>query len=703
MALSILTFLSIDKGHVKFRIDTGTNKFYFLKVGENFEERNGLKLITTITEKTQLKINERANGLLNSSDDISLPINLFSKKSCYVQLFSFKSKEGKSLALSRVIKVPMALVNMENDFGLSTSASLTQNVMENIFLNPHRLIPHNGDNYQLSLQTSFEDILTNLVRMAGPIVMGLLSGMQNNSSPISGTPTTGTAAATSPVSMLNTMLDAVINGLRNPAAALATTGLAATHSMSNSFSTSFNASRFSQPASVNNFSKPFIFGIDDALIASLVGPVLQVLPQLVNANNAAKLQNKQANNSLITGLVGEVNRRMMLQQFLDSQSNRAGGSTLPPGVNMEQLLQLLQQVAPPVAAPPAVVAPAVAASLSVGDYVSTLSTKTILSFETAGTKTFCEKELIVFQKSNAIKLKVKLNITEPAPKTALPKAIVKFVFKDAVGKTLLEKIFKQKDVMPNTVLLFDFSAQELSSIPINKSILIVAEMKWLTTSNREIKTLGSTEIILAENYFLKSQLKEEQDEKELTDMKVYRSFWNKIWEPPLLDKLNAGNDGYKKFIWELDANIRYTILLSADATSNGLMETKILKAENEFETLTEKTEGRIKGGIELSIAELNKMSTLWDKQMPLSPDKLNALKTDYFSKKNAFEFVTKIKLKGKNDERGLVWIIPTLQLNSLVLHKIKKTDECGQVTETEEETILFPLPKSARILGLKTA
>src|SRR5690606_13990473 len=105
---------------------------------------------------------------------------------------------------------------------------------------------------------------------------------------------------------------------------------------------------------------------------------------------------------------------------------------------------------------------------------------------------------------------------------------------------------------------------------------------------------------------------------------------------------------------------------------------------------------------ELSISELNKMSTLWDGKQPVGPEILSALKSDYLEKKNASECVSHVRLTGKKNERGLLWVIPTLIQKKVILNKITKSDEYGQVTEVTEEIISFPFPKSIRSLGLKS-
>ncbi len=713
MALAILEFITGEKGQAKFTIDTGTNEFYYLKIGKSETERSGIKWVDGITSKTPLQKNENSKNLFNSSKDIVISSKLLNNESCYIQLFSFKNKDGKSPAFSEVLKIPIGLMNEIPEPGLfALSTSINEKDMNTNSFNPYRNISH-IDPVNYSRQASIEDLLSSIVRVAGPIVMGLLNGTQN-AAPTGGTSGASPTAAVPQLGMLNTILDALLRGL-NPAAAasVAPTGnVSMTHSLSLSASA---PNRFVNDR-LPNLSNQFIFGIDDALLASLAGPlisniagpILQMLPQLINSANQQKLQNKQINNKLVTDILAETNRRMMLQQFLQNQ--QASGSTpAAGGINMQQLLQLLQQLpaadtttaapAPP-AAPP--VAPTQSLSLN-NNYVSVLSTKTIVSFETAPKIAFNGKEYAMYNKGVGITFKLKLNIVEPAPKTALPKAIVRLVFKNDKNDTLFEKTFKIKEVMPNSVLDYSFSALELRSIPTNSCVQVIAEMKWLTSQNKEVKTLGNTEIVLVENSFIKEQGKEQVEEKELTDMKVYRSFWNKIWESPVLDKINSDQDGTKKYNWELNANVKYSFLVSIDQTSNGLMETKKLTAEKDPDSLVEKMEGRMKSGIELSLTELNKLCSLWDKQSPLTPEKLNAFKTNYFAKNNANELIYNIKLKGRANTRGMIWVVPIFKLVNFTLGTIKTTNESGQVTEVMDEQVQFPLPTSARILGVKTA
>src|SRR5262249_11729535 len=69
----------------------------------------------------------------------------------------------------------------------------------------------------------------------------------------------------------------------------------------------------------DGFSRPFIFGIDDALIGTLVGPIIKVLPELLNPANNAKVQMKQADDKLMSDIVSDVGKRLLLLQIANSQ------------------------------------------------------------------------------------------------------------------------------------------------------------------------------------------------------------------------------------------------------------------------------------------------------------------------------------------------------------------------------------------------
>jgi hypothetical protein len=700
MALAILESLGSVQNGAGFRIDTGTNRYYQLKVGRGKERRAGLEWVDQVIFSTPVATNRSSGELLGSATEVVLPARYFDRGHAYVQLLTFKTTDGISPAVSRVVLVPAGIPDVPHDIDIDGAESLSRPTSMNTTLafRPARSVSCRTGPQVYARQASIGDLLGQIAKIAAPIVANLLSnapaGAAANGAG-SGTAAGGAGSGTgaTPFDIIGRVLQSVIGALQLPAA----TGAAPL-----SIATS---SRFRN----GGLSRPFIFGIDDALIASLAGPVLQVLPQLMNAVNQNRLQMKQSQNQLITNLVSSVNQRLMVDKLLEAQ-RQAAAAQPGGGASLSDLIQLLQQVpdagtATP-APPPAPVATAVTHSLSVsvpqgpGDQVSA---RAVLAFLTAAPVTWNGTPTVVFSKAQPVQFKVQLKVNGAAPTRPLPKAIVRIVFKDGSTQSVwLEKSFRQIDVAAESVLSLSFTHDELARLPTNTPIAVLGELRWPGRAGGQARSaLGSVDVVVADKFFLKAQGEATSPEVELTDMRRFRPFWNKVWEAPILDAAQASRDG-GKHLWALNVTARYSVLLAPDADANGVMETKVLRGPADPESLTEAVDGRLKAGVELSVAELNKLLPLWENRPPLDRERLQALSTRPFAERNAGEFVHPVKLKGKAGQRGTIWVTPVFRLFGLTLGSVQKIDETGQVTEVAEETVAFPLPVAARIIGLKS-
>src|SRR5437016_2071265 len=106
MALAILDPLAFEKGIVRFSVDTGTNRYYRLKIGRSIEPRSGIDWVNDVYYTTPLAVNDAGGELLSTAKEISVPRARFDGGVAFVQLLSFKTPEGKSPAFSRVVKIP---------------------------------------------------------------------------------------------------------------------------------------------------------------------------------------------------------------------------------------------------------------------------------------------------------------------------------------------------------------------------------------------------------------------------------------------------------------------------------------------------------------------------------------------------------------------------------------------------------------------
>jgi len=204
------------------------------------------------------------------------------------------------------------------------------------------------------------------------------------------------------------------------------------------------------------------------------------------------------------------------------------------------------------------------------------------------------KQTTLFAKNQAVQLKIKLTVAEPAPTSHCPGNSQNHFQGRFQSLPSVRKNIQARNVLPNNVVTLSFSQDELSHLPANRTIAVLAEMRWLSSkTGREFKALGSLEIVLGNKYFVKEQESDSSTEQELKDMKRFRPFWNKVWEAPSLEAAGSKRDG-KKYLWELDVDAKYSVLLSASHDANGLMETKLLKGQTDEEGLSERTEGRMK-------------------------------------------------------------------------------------------------------------
>jgi hypothetical protein len=642
-----------------------------------------------------------------------VPASRLDDGAAFVQLVSFKTPDGRAPAFSRVIPLPSNAQALGGRMSkllspLPVAASMT--LAQAPFQAP-RHIPcvQSPDGY--AREASLDELLAGIVKVAAPVVLKMLGSGATSAGGRDTGAAGSTAAAGSPVAdVVSFLLKSLLSGVNaapaaapsaaSPAAPVAAPAAAVPTAHAQSLGMAQrNENRFTA-ARRTQWSRPFIFGIDDALIGALAGPILSVLPQLVNAANQARLQTQQGDNKLIGDALAEVNKRMLMERLIQAQQSAPTNSQ----AELAQLRALLEQAQS--ASPAAVKAQSLAMSAATKSAASTAPTATpseraVLTFVTADPIEFNGAQHCVFVRDHDAELKVRFTVGEPVPKSALPRAILTVTLKGSHKPAdWVTSTAKLHDVAPNGVLTITVSQHDLARLPANRKIPIVAELRWPASQGRTAySATGATDIVLVDKYFVRERGGPVGEERELTDMNQYRAFWNKVWEAPTLDALTS-TDGRKKSLWALDATARYLVLLTARQQANGLMETKLKTTPPDPDALTLTVGGRLKGGVELTIGELNKLRALWDGQSPLDAEHLAALQSDAIAHANSAEFVTNLRLKGRAGERGMVWIVPVFRMVQFTLSSVQKTDDAGQVVAVADETIQFPMPVAARVLGL---
>ena len=720
MALALLEWTDADAAQVTFRLDTGTNTHYQLKVGESVRHDGADDWVDEVYFTTPMLHHEAGGLLFDSAAELQVPKARL-HRSAYAQLTSSKAG-GRAQAHSDVIAIPEASIlqsmsRAPSSAGLARPASLgahpAAGAMSRATFRPVRSIANRS--VAVVRATSIETLLGEIVKLATPLVMNLLKGATG--APGAALPGIGAANGSvaavpggAPADALMQVLQSILGGLATPAGS--------TPALSK------GTSRRVRPAATGNrfvegpaahYAEPFIFGVDDVLIASLVGPVLQVLPQLLNAANQQRIELKKSDNALAAGFLSDFNKRQMLGKLLDAQNAaQAQGPAAP--ITPEQLkavADLLAQLptdgaaaAPSAAAPATTPAAVTTKSLSIeADAPHQLSDRALIDFSFGPLLAWNGSLKPVFDRNLSLVLRPRFTVTEPAPKAPLAKAILRLVLHDSAHPEVrVEKRFNLRDLLPNTAIECKFEPPELSHLPQGGCVTVLAQLRWRhPRTGRETRALGASELVFVDKTFLKERGGEVSASRELTDMTLYRAFWNKVWEAPVLDLARGQGVGRKKLLWELNMHAKYVAMLSANHDSNAMMQTRVLAEADDEQSATLGVRGRMKAGIELSLAELNKLIPLWNGAPALDAGKLQALAARPFLAQSARECKASFKLKGRAGEAGMVWVVPVFKLFGLTLSNVTAADDSGQVTAASDEMVQFPLPVAARLIGLKSA
>src|SRR5262249_13574921 len=154
-----------------------------------------------------------------------------------------------------------------------------------------------------------DDLIGQILRIAQPVVQDLVKGIAAGG----GAPAPAASGAISPPGIITQILQGLLSATTAPAPTALPKGspAAAPASANGTAAASRNQSlpagnRFTDENcrhSDNSYSKSLIFGIDDALIGALAGPIIQILPQLMNAANQRKIEIKKADDQLIGGII----------------------------------------------------------------------------------------------------------------------------------------------------------------------------------------------------------------------------------------------------------------------------------------------------------------------------------------------------------------------------------------------------------------
>jgi hypothetical protein len=724
-------------GH-RLVVDTGTSSLFRIHLGTEVQRRDGFHVLPTPYWSSPVVANPRAGRHVHTSTTYDLAGDLVTEPGTYVQLESFRSRDGAGRALSRPVRVagfrPARLPRHGPGHGvlaMTTSWSPTPTpARSTVPLLPARMVPVSSALEVFARPATIADLIGSVVQQAAPIVLDIVSrspalAARNDPTaallsnllrtvlgamaqppapapapvtPVTPTPVTPTPVTPTPAPVVPTPLTPA----PTPApVAPATPGPATA------------VDTLARPKAVAErrvnrlvpYARPMIFGIDDALIgalagpvlSSLVGPLVNALPQLVNAANKQKLDQQAQTDKKVSDLLAQVDRTTLMQQLLSAQN-----MPVNPGIASSDLGALASLLQAAATSPAPVGTPALAKPASFERPSRSgpppIASKAVLAMVTGPTITRMGSPRVVFAREQVPTLRFRLDAGAGGPASPLARAILDVRVREPGGaRDLLCRCERITGLLPGTETRVPLTAQEHASLPTDTDLEVLASLRWRGQRGTYQATCSQT-IVVASKVQVRDRGGLVGEPVELTDMNRYRSFWNQVWRSP-----DSGGSADEMLpLWGIDAVLRYSVVTTATERGNGLMETRVQEQPDDLPGLRARTRGRLKSGLEVAVAEVNKLLPLWTGHQPLAPDDLAAFAAAGWRAGHGGDAVTDLRLEGKRGTRGQVWVVPILKLRSFTLATAGDVDAHGQVLSTQDREVQFPVVESVRVLGLSS-
>src|SRR5215468_6831368 len=103
MALAWLNVLDVGRDGLRVAIDSGTSRYYQLRVGRARSSREGLDWVDGVYLTTPITPNDAGGSLLPATREVTVPAVRLQPGESYVQLVTYKAPDGRGPAFSDVV------------------------------------------------------------------------------------------------------------------------------------------------------------------------------------------------------------------------------------------------------------------------------------------------------------------------------------------------------------------------------------------------------------------------------------------------------------------------------------------------------------------------------------------------------------------------------------------------------------------------
>jgi hypothetical protein len=230
------------------------------------------------------------------------------------------------------------------------------------------------------------------------------------------------------------------------------------------------------------------------------------------------------------------------------------------------------------------------------------------------------------------------------------------------------------------------SEADVTRMAANRDYIVCATLTWKNKDGRARGTSMQQEITLAGEYTF-DRIDESSELIPLNDPERYRDYWHRIWEGTF--------DGD---IRKINLEARYYFVLAPERHNHARIETRAsLTADGK------KLGGKLKSGLELSPAALNRLLTDLDgTATPLEDAQVAALTGPDFAERFQQSARYQAQMRGRWGDHASLWVYPEFKIQHITLQQATNVDEHGQVLELQPYEVRFPVPALLHFIGVRS-
>ncbi len=757
MALAILKYIGSSEGQHAFEADTGTSAYYQYKTGKSKRKYQGLELLDEVVyQSAVLKVPLRRRDPFNTKFVLNVPSTAIDRSTRFVQLSSFRGPDQTSPSVSEVVTVHPVMNDLNGDFKLPKMMTLTHanghatkgksriqcerapmrlkesSVSEAMFFN--------------ALLGGLPQLLTNALPAIGKIIPGLQKALPVVEKVL---PELGKIIP-SDLQPGKEGVDQILKNISPETIKAIMEVVQGVNAKNDNSATQETA----EAKSVAKYSHDF--AIDPSALMQLAPLLEKVLsPESIKAigdnpvqlfkaitDSAVKFQTLDLEKvakelpPLFPG--SKLDKTVQSMALRRRDRIRYSEAKIAPALlaALPALMPLLEKVANPemikaIGEQPVKMFNAIAdagiknqkmeldhlekinpgvddkgfdmivASMSVKRSVGVkakFSDAYAVEFADVKTIQIGGKDKVVYDRRQKLHIPFKITTSAKTKTTSqIARSIVQVIIQDGESMhVLMEKKFRMKDTPVGVIVSgVTLESEDLAKLPLNRDLKVELSLNWKNKDKVE-GTFKNHYIWLTDGYVFQRSGKNIQQHFSLNDVSRFRNYWHKVWE--------GSPSSHER--WKVDFECKYYYVINSKDTTIKKLETKKRLSddsarEDEGSDYRRKISGKLKSGMEVSLAAYNELLTL-HQLPPLNGSQLGAFSGQDFAKESSVAARVSVDFRGRKGETVTLWTYPEGNIQSYILGKAASVDPSGMVTALQEEEVYFPKFSTVHFIGTKS-